>query len=74
MRRVTLFDINTVTPEMMTKIKKILEPYSFVQIRDVSKGAATFYNWVGIKFSHINKMSLLKKLKLNNFNWLISFN
>jgi len=46
MRRVSQFDINSASPEILKKIQTILKPFTLAQIRDVSKGAATFFVWV----------------------------
>ena len=46
MRRVSQFDINSASPEVLKKIQTILKPFTLAQIRDVSKGAATFFVWV----------------------------
>ena len=46
MRKISLFDAQTVPLRNAQVAKKTLKPYDKDQIRDVSAGAATFYIWV----------------------------
>ncbi|XP_035825245.1 uncharacterized protein LOC101856339 [Aplysia californica] len=45
MRKISNFDAQTVMLKQAQIAKKVLQPYTREQIRDVSAGAATFYIW-----------------------------
>uniref|UniRef100_A0A0B7AHJ6 KY-like immunoglobulin-like domain-containing protein n=1 Tax=Arion vulgaris TaxID=1028688 RepID=A0A0B7AHJ6_9EUPU len=45
MRKILNFDAQAVPIKRAQVAKKIIQPYNKEQIRDVSAGAATFYNW-----------------------------
>ncbi|GFS13602.1 kyphoscoliosis peptidase [Elysia marginata] len=45
MRKISLFDAQTVPIRSAQVAKRTLKPYDKDQIRDVSAGAATFYIW-----------------------------
>ncbi|KAK3091414.1 hypothetical protein FSP39_019733 [Pinctada imbricata] len=45
MRRVAMFDPKYCFLDIALGAKKVIEPFSLEEIRDVSNGAAAFYNW-----------------------------
>lgn len=46
LRRVAAFDPKDTNPTIVAAAQKILSPFKYLQIRDVSKGAAAFFTWV----------------------------
>uniref|UniRef100_K1R698 Kyphoscoliosis peptidase n=1 Tax=Magallana gigas TaxID=29159 RepID=K1R698_MAGGI len=45
LRRVAAFDPKDTNPTIVAAAQKILSPFRYLQIRDVSKGAAAFFTW-----------------------------
>nr|XP_034314953.1 uncharacterized protein LOC105338050 [Crassostrea gigas] len=45
LRRVATFDPKDTNPTIVAAAQKILSPFKYLQIRDVSKGAAAFFTW-----------------------------
>lgn len=46
LRRVAAFDPKDTNPTIVAAAQTILSPFKYLQIRDVSKGAAAFFTWV----------------------------
>jgi hypothetical protein len=46
LRRISAFDPKDTNPTIVAATKKILSRFEYIQIRDVSKGAAAFFTWV----------------------------
>lgn len=46
MRKVSMFDPKYCFLDVALEAKRIISPFTLEEIRDVSNGAAAFYNWV----------------------------
>ena len=46
MRKVAMFDPKYCFLDVALEAKRIISPFTLEEIRDVSNGAAAFYNWV----------------------------
>lgn len=52
MRKVSMFDPKYCFLDVALEAKRIIAPFTLEEIRDVSNGAAAFYNWV-IQFANL---------------------
>lgn len=65
MRKVAMFDPKYCFLDVALEAKRIISPFTLEEIRDVSNGAAAFYNWV--------IFLPLKKSSMYSIKYLLSF-